>query len=62
MLGEFLRFHLVKKMGEGAYLNEDQFIIERLRRERALDSGHIIEEKRNRNRKNHNRNGKFRFS
>jgi hypothetical protein len=61
MLGEFLRFHLVKKIGEGTYLNEDHFIIERLRRERALDIDYIAERK-NRKRKSHNRNGRFRFS
>ena len=37
MLGDLLSFHLVKKMGEGNYLREDRFILERIRRERALD-------------------------
>ena len=35
MMGELLSFHLVKKMGEGNYLNEDRFILERIRKERA---------------------------
>lgn len=30
-------FSIVKKIGEGKYLDEDLFIIERIRRERALN-------------------------
>lgn len=30
-------FALVKKIGEGSYLNEDLFILERVRRKRALN-------------------------
>lgn len=41
MLGDLLSFHLVKKMGEGNYLIEDQFILERIRKKRALDSDYI---------------------
>jgi len=31
-------FSIVKKIGEGNYLSEDLFIIERVRKERALNS------------------------
>lgn len=31
-----LGFDIVKRIGEGNYLNEDSFIIERVRKERAL--------------------------
>ena len=31
-----LTFSIVKRIGEGSYLNEDSFIIERVRRKRAL--------------------------
>ena len=30
-------FALVKRIGEGSYLNEDRFILERIRRKRALN-------------------------
>jgi hypothetical protein len=61
MLGDFLSFHLVKKMGEGIYLSEDQFIIERIRKERALDKDHM-EENRKIRKKSRTRNGRFNFS
>lgn len=62
MLGEFLSFHLVKKMGEGIYLNEDQFIIERIRKERALDVSHVARRQNTKKRKSIFRNGRVWFS
>ena len=62
MLGQFLSFHLVKKMGEGNYLNEDSFIIERVRKERALDTAHAGESKKFKRKNRLTRNGKFSFS
>ena len=32
-----LAFSLVKRLGEGSYLNDDRFILERVRKERALN-------------------------
>ena len=49
MLGNLLSFQLIKKMGEGSYLNEDRFILERVRRERALDTAHVNSKKNKRN-------------
>ena len=37
MKRHMITFSLVKKIGEGNYLNDDRFILERVRRERALD-------------------------
>lgn len=37
MTGNMLTFSLVKKIGEGTYLNKDLFILERVRRERSLN-------------------------
>ena len=34
-------FSIVKKIGEGNYLGKDNFIIERVRKERALNMRHI---------------------
>ena len=41
-------FALVKRIGEGSYLNEDLFILERVRRQRALNKpiGHIENSRR----------------
>ena len=41
MLGEMFSFSIVKKIGEGNYLNQDHFIIERVRRARALNMRRI---------------------
>jgi len=46
MLGNLLSFQLIKKMGEGSYLNEDRFILERVRKERALDTEYIKSKKK----------------
>ena len=35
-----MTFSMVKKIGEGKYLDEDLFIIERVRRERAMNVLH----------------------
>lgn len=51
MLNELLSFHLVKKMGEGNYLSEDQFIIERIRKERALDACHAAQNRKSKKKK-----------
>ena len=37
-------FSIVKKIGEGSYLNEALFIIERVRRERALNAYRVESE------------------
>ncbi len=34
-------FNMVKKIGEGSYLDKERFIIERVRRERVLNMCHI---------------------
>jgi len=49
MLGNLLSFQLIKKMGEGSYLNEDRFILERVRRERALGGECVKVKKSKRN-------------
>lgn len=59
MLGELLTFHLVKKMGEGNYLNEDRFILERVRKERALDQCHTNGNKKIKKCNRRAGNGKF---
>ena len=44
-------FHTVKKIGDRAYLGDDLFIIERVRRKRALNMHHLISERnKNKNR------------
>jgi len=34
-----MTFSVVRRIGEGSYLNDDLFIIERVRKERALNMG-----------------------
>ena len=55
-------FNLVRKIGEGNYLDEDSFILERARKERALNI-HCVKMSANRNKNRiFEKNGKLRAS
>jgi len=62
MINNLLSFHLVRKIGEGIFFNKDSFIIERIRKERALESCHMKKGKRFTKCKNSVRNGRNNFS
>lgn len=62
MMGELLSFHLVKKMGEGSYLNEDRFILERIRKERAHGACPTDKKRKNKRFSVRSKNGRFNCS
>lgn len=51
-------FSVVRKIGEGSYLNEAHFIIERIRRERALNAQCVNLNNSKNKSKNHGKDGK----
>ena len=55
-------FSIVKKIGEGSYLDEGRFILERIRRERALNMHYIKFDRKKHKSSTSRKNGKSKSS